>query len=1188
VDGLVVFADICSILEWEGRSLQTDRLTGKKPLLVVILLLVCAALLPASGMGPGASTESVFGGNPEIKQQAEEELERARNLIAEKRYDEAAQVLAGVGFLDQEFVEEMERLFTQIRTAREEYLARGEEVRDRIQEIVSGDLTTEEVLPRAVEALGLIDAMEEIIPFPNERDLEIRTDLRYTVQLNLDIRIFAENMDAARERLAAEDYAGAAEIYVNGDPDVIERLLSSLDQGEELQVTLENGVDIQRPAFEIRDYDELFKTGVSTSREAIRRVGNEFAATSPAALAEAARLTAAFETGDFADVESQIDDYLQVLATVTQFASDVAESGGVIEEANAFVETRRAEDAGFRLDWHMAFLQDIVYGRDEFEDEGLLYTVNTVRSIVEGEPIAAVRSFGDERYSLGRELLDGIAWPETATGSELAPVTDVIARADAVFPEATLAYRTLLQILSTSRQLGLVVPEAPAEIGAVDDALRRAEWASYLDSVAGLIEEAGALPDEALAGTLTSSALLAASANEIRVTAQRAGEGLGVAVTRRTTATALAAQRSGVLAVLGDLDDPAIGTLRELGSRWDEFRAATSNAPGRDEFADEAVLFTGSYASLRIEDLERYERNIVEEISGLEYNALNSRVASLRTRTNTAERQVDGITETVTSRDEDGNIVRDASGAAVTFQAVRRYPGRARDTLVPMVGRISGTRIVSTTGGEFAGFLDDAAEFISRYRGEVPYVAESAEIRSDIARAEGLITTVGLVTEPALFGRARDVLERALALIAEAEDLEGQGAERVAAIGDLLDAAAAANDAGDPVAAGENLAQAERLLKSDDVRIEDASDLYTASLELWYRSTLESEWNRIQSELNSQIAQAQADIVITRVQQAVVSAEPLVDEQQWQDALILLDDADQLWNSVFPTTTYPPLVRLLRFVETALAKQNERVLREDDPDYDKLAPLLSRASQALTEGIYDEASRLLEQFLRAQPNNLEARLLEVDIALESEEGAVATKIDRLITGALPEDVARSEIDELDAADALELQSLLIAILDRLGQRTDVSQAAITRIENEVETLELVLSPPRIVVATPDLRAESNALVDRALARGALQSLSRADLQSAIDLLEQALEVDPTNPRAIESLSFALRLPSAPTRTALDATEQQIFKQARDAFARGNVVQALTLVEQLWASPDNRLDTELNQFRQEVQDAITRG
>jgi tetratricopeptide (TPR) repeat protein len=302
----------------------------------------------------------------------------------------------------------------------------------------------------------------------------------------------------------------------------------------------------------------------------------------------------------------------------------------------------------------------------------------------------------------------------------------------------------------------------------------------------------------------------------------------------------------------------------------------------------------------------------------------------------------------------------------------------------------------------------------------------------------------------------------------------------------------------------------------------------------------------------------------------------------------VLRDAEEQWESVFPTLIYQPLVRLLRFVENALVNQNERVLREDDPDFDKLAPLLSQATQAVSAGLYEEAAERLEQFLRAQPNNLEARLLEVDIALGGGEGDIESKIDRLIENSLPEGASRSDLEDLDPGDQIELQSLLIALLERLRERTDVPTSIISRIQSEYDTLEVLLNPPRAVQTTPAQQANVDALVARALSNGPLATLSRSELATALDLLERALDLDPNNEEALQLFSQALRLPNAPRRQALDADEQQFLKEARDAFARGDLLEASIIIERLWQDPSNQNDTELNRFREELQDARARG
>ncbi|MCK4516429.1 MAG: hypothetical protein KAU31_14300, partial [Spirochaetaceae bacterium] len=1044
----------------------------------------------------------------------------------ERKINLAIAILTGVVWEDFNQLEKAEILFRKIRTINEEYVAKEEEVLAKLQELLSEEITEEELLLTAIEALGLIAEMEEILPDRNPRDAKTVRDLRYTVQLNIDRRRFHSLMDAAAERLAAEDYSGAAEIYINGIDDIAAFTTSGGDDTlDSPLITLDTGLDIQRRFFEEREYG-LLGDQVVAARESMRTIGGQFVSVAPDALQRAADLAGAFSAGDFSDAQAKVEEYLDLLELVTEYVLSVDTAGTTLADAEAFVSQQAIEDEESGYDWHIGFLRDILLGRaDSTEAEGLLVTVDSVLQIVETGPVLAARAYGDERYVEAIELLNGIAWPQEATGFGNVPeIAAVVDEADAILKRTSVSYRTYVEILAVSRSLGFSAPVPPETVGEVDQSVVRNQWIAYTESV---IETLGGLPsvsEAVLRGEIASASILAASASSLRVIGQRSLDGLDVSSGRRTTVSSLNSQRAGVQFVLGSLNEPNAGSLREILSRWGNFETIASAELSIDSLSAEAARYNGSYAMNRISDLERYELNIVEDVARIEYNGLSSRLSSLRTRTDGAERQLDGIAEDVISRDESGATIRDDSGRVVSYRTIRKYPDRARDTLTPMVGRTSGSRILSTTSGEFQAALNDARAYVVRYEREQPYIASAQTIQDEIVRGQGIVAALGEISEPALFQRGRDLLQRALNEIAIAGDLESQGEDRVSAIRELIEQAHAANEAEDLDRAGDNLAQAERLLKSDDLRVRDASDLFTESLATWYRPALEDRWNETQRDLNDQIALAQADIVITRVLQAVRNAQPLVDDQRWADAFAVLSDADELWSRVFPQTAYPPLVRLLRFVETALAKQNERALREDDPDYDKLAPLLSRATQAVSEGLFADATRLLEQFLRAQPNNLEARLLEVDIALLSEEGDIATKVNRLIESTLPESVQRSEIDTLDAADALEVQSLLIAVLDRLTERSDVGLSMLSQIGDEIEMLESILSPPPIVVATPDLIAESNVLVDRSLQNGPLETLSVGDLAAALGFLEQALNVDPTNERAIGLLSLALRLP----------------------------------------------------------------
>lgn len=1204
----MVFADIRSILKWEGRALGECRRIVHRPFIVVACLLALAPPAYSGGKPEGDMQDRLLAATQLIAEEqsgltlppefadlsAEEVLDRVDQLISEGSLSDAVELLSGLVTDDPLQLERAEELFRAIRDRNRRYVEKGEEVRERLQELLSEDLAEDELVQTAVEALALIAEMEEIIPNPNPQDAEIVNDLRYTVQLNIDRRRFENLMDAAAERLAASDYAGASDIYVNGLEGIlgVPAVDDETDAGEEAAtgspITFENGVDIQRRFFEERDYGLLGERVVS-ARESLREVGNAFIEVGPEALQVASELGQTYSQGDFTAAEAQVETYLDLLTSVTEFAVEVETAGEVLLNAEEVTSAEAREDPARRVDWHIRFLRDITLGRPgATSPEGLQVVVDTVRNVVEADPVAAARSYGESRYLEARSIVEGIEWPADPTGfAGVGTVETRLEEADSKLIEAAESYATFSRILSVSRLLGITTPVPPETVPAIGDGSLREAWNEYQAGVASVVAGTDTLGGE-LQTNVDSANVMAAASSFMREHNQRSIEALDSASSRRSTILSLQAQREAVQSILGRPESAVDGTLRDLLARAEEFDSTVSGEAELDDLTRDAVDFNLRFLGARVEAVELYELGIVEDIARIQYNGLSSRLSSLRTRTDTGEQQLEGITERVTSVDENGVPIRDEDGNIVTFVTTRRYPDRARDTLSPMVGRTSGNRIVTTSTGELQALLTDARDFVNRYANELPYIRAASTIQSEVARGREIVETLGEATGEALFGRARELLQRALDDLAEAEAFADLGEERVAEIRDLIAEARAANEAEDLDTAGQALGLAGTLLKSDDPQFRDASDLFADSLATWYRPEVAERWNEQQADLNDQIALAQADIVITRVQQAVREAQPLVEEQRWADARDILQNAENLWSDVFPTTVYPPLVRLLRFVETALAKQNERVLREDDPDYDKLAPLLSRATQAMSEDLYEEAAQLVEQFLRALPNNIEARLLEVDIALEEGTEDLTTKVNRLIANSLPDGAQRSDLENLEAADALELQSLLIAILDRLEERSDVSGALLARLRSEIDTLEEVLSPQPVLVATADIRAESNAIVDRSLANGPLETLSKPELEDSLGLLEEALEVDPTNARAIDLLSLALRLPNAPRRDVLDATEQQIVRQARDLFSRGSLVEALRLVEQLWADPDNRNDTELNRFREELLDAIRRG
>ena len=169
----VVFTDFCSILKEKGRALGECRKIPFRPLIVVVLLLFFAPAVFSGGQGEGFSpevdpagdvvsleglsldqiydvivdlpAEQQFGAIDQLT--PEERLTIAGKLIEERKINLAIAILTGVVWEDPNQLERAEELFRKIRAINEEYVAKQEEVLAKLQELLSEEITEEELLP---------------------------------------------------------------------------------------------------------------------------------------------------------------------------------------------------------------------------------------------------------------------------------------------------------------------------------------------------------------------------------------------------------------------------------------------------------------------------------------------------------------------------------------------------------------------------------------------------------------------------------------------------------------------------------------------------------------------------------------------------------------------------------------------------------------------------------------------------------------------------------------------------------------------------------------------------------------------------------------------------------------------------------------------------------------------------------
>ncbi|HKJ85771.1 MAG TPA: hypothetical protein VKA06_06830, partial [Spirochaetia bacterium] len=977
----------------------------------------------------------------------EESLRIADSDIENQEYNDAVPRLVDAVRADEEQLPAAESRFERIRAARTAYVEKGREVEAELRELIAGDIAPDQVVPTAFEALRLIGEMNEILPNPNTEDERLIANLQSRVLLTIDRRRFESLMAAAAEEIEAENYVAAVEIYINGLGEYgFETGTDAVAEGgivaegqAQIEALLEtDGIAIQIGSFNPADYQltgARFAAARTTVRDLATAGGDEsgevtFAATAEPAEAQAQAMIESFAAGDFDDAQEQIDAYLPLLADISTVYRGVRGAAELIAAQESLNAEQALVDENYRYNYHIRFVNDIVHGRptegdsDVRRPEGVLHAVESVWRIVANGPVEATRSFGESRYADAIEALTDFPWTEIVSPTDDARAAAHQSEMNNLLDRISISYRTTLEILDVSRALEIGVPDS-SDITAASD-------------LAPLVESVEALTDEDLRSILFEALARSGSAEEFDDAIEEVvgAYAVGTPALPATSTPLLDSRRA---AIRGRLD-----SMYALTDRWEEYVSRFV-----DDDAEEAILTAAPehsrYLASQIELARSYELDVVRRLADIQLADLDERLASSETAVSAARRDLSAIDP--------------VSGAP------RPRTAQARDRLRPLVG--TATSRLPVLRREALALVDDL-------RSEEEYIRRDEEIQRVIARAEQIAATIG-TTASGLVESASTLLSRSNEQIANAERLEGLAFDQVAAIDRTIDEAESQNTEGNVLEAGLLLDDAEDLLSSNSPN--DASNLFTASLENWYRTDIERQWETLRERLSARLNDARRDIVLARVDILAEQAEPLVNPPPGQDprpgeALLVLEEAEALWATVYPLVQNPVITPLLRRARI-LESQQQQDLTEDIPGFERLSQILNTARTAYDQRDYSTAQRALDFFLIEQPLNAEARLLDIRLELETAQGSadaivsnyVLRSLDEVTTG---ENVANDGTSvesqivtaarQLRATDGrsgvvsdavfnglLPLRSKLSAIRQIVEQQGGVSQANVNRI-----------------------------------------------------------------------------------------------------------------------------------------------
>ena len=274
--------------------------------------------------------------------QREDPVAAARALIAEGRNDEAIMLLQDTVRRSPQKIEEAERLLSQIRNVRSQY-------NDLLERLVvhlnqnPGDIVT---------TLAIIEEMEALDRHPNARIAQQVGLARVIAQLAYDRSVAEGIMTEAAELLQDGRYADAVQRYLDG-------------------------FDLQRNAFELRDYPDVIGSSVDRAVQQVRQEAARFQQRVDQFESAHQALLQAIGSLAFEGIEGSLELFGDLQAASRQGETLTEEAAETISGHRATVPALFPDDP---VDWHMVLLEQFIAGRRSVEQrEGILGAQRLIR-----------------------------------------------------------------------------------------------------------------------------------------------------------------------------------------------------------------------------------------------------------------------------------------------------------------------------------------------------------------------------------------------------------------------------------------------------------------------------------------------------------------------------------------------------------------------------------------------------------------------------------------------------------------------------------------------------------------------------------------------------------------------------------------------------------------------------------------
>ena len=584
---------------------------------------------------------------------------------------------------------------------------------------------------------------------------------------------------------------------------------------------------------------------------------------------------------------------------------------------------------------------------------------------------------------------------------------------------------------------------------------------------------------------------------------------------------------------LARIQDKSAEQLQSDAERLQLVKGVVQDQLNAWNFTDSDLLRIAEYETEYLTRLEEWDDKIKQAQADLYHYAAELRIPPFflalqeyDTVIVAAEQEIAGIDDQETPVEDD-------------LASVRRFPQNALPRLQTLQGQLNATRLQ----------LDQLRLFVDEIPRDIAADERILQHRETVLELENRFAGAQSATA--------ELIETAMETIRLASEADTQGRQLLSQAEDAL--------------VQRNIEQARRLLEQADSR-------FFESLNYRYDEDVRQEYQTLTSNLGEQIVETQIVLVIEQVRDRITRARTLFQQDDFFAAEQVLQEAQDLWDTVNPGEANAEIRNWLGLVRAALNLQTNREIAEDSPLYYTLVPFLSQANDQyqrgvalLEQGNRDQAETMmtraednLNAVISAQPFNQEARVLQLRIQQQIDPEAFEQTFEARLSDAL----ARRDAEPQEAL--VDLQDLAAIRPGYPG------------IDQAIVQLEIALG---IRQAPIDRTAQiaSNQLVERA--RQVAAGGTREQLQAAVGLLEEAIEVNPENQSAITLLDQYRISIGGQVTTTISFEAQQRFRQAENLFVQGDLAAAYAIVQQLLQSQQNRRYTPLINLQRRLESRL---